>query len=115
MAENGEPVPTPYPYADAPAFPTKVGPVAANKAGAGPSVSGSGWSSAISPLFCRPSNSWRRPGQTCCSNTARARSQTLLPWFGPLVLNLSALIGVAQEPSERQPFRAGTSSSSAVP
>jgi hypothetical protein len=26
MAENGEPVPTPYPYADAPAFPTKVGP-----------------------------------------------------------------------------------------
>ena len=26
MAENGEPVPTPYPYADAPAFPTEVGP-----------------------------------------------------------------------------------------
>ena len=26
MADNGEPVPTPYPYADAPVFPTAVGP-----------------------------------------------------------------------------------------
>ena len=70
---------------------------------------------AISPSACFAISSSRRPGQTFSSNTARARSQTLLPWFGPLVLNRSALIGVAQEPSERQSFMAGTSSSSAVP
>ena len=59
--------------------------------------------------------SLRSRGHTCSWNTARALSQTLRRRLGPSVLNRSALIGVAQDPSERQSLFPGLSCSSAVP
>ena len=75
---------------------------------------GSGWLLGISSFACLAASSFWILGQFC-ANTARARTHTLLPWLGPFVLKRSALIGVAQEPSDLQSLAPGWFSSSPVP